>query len=294
MKARAGLYALIGLMTVSWAANYIAGKIALEAFPPLVLHGVRTLMAALLILPAYWWERRRGMPGPARGDLPALVGLGLLGIGLNQCLYVLALSRTSVAHASIFGNLTPVLVLLLAGARGLERITARKATGLVVALVGVVILRAFDRNPQGGAATLLGDALAFGGALAYAVFTVWGKPLTKRCGAITLNAWAFATSAVLIAPLCWWRPAGFAYERVPATAWACVFFMALLPSVICNVIYYYALGHMEASRLSAFSYLQPPLATVMGFAVLGEPVTVWLAISAVVIFSGVYLAERGR
>jgi drug/metabolite transporter (DMT)-like permease len=294
LNPRARLYALIALMSFGWAANYIAAKIALQAFPPLVFYAVRALMAALLILPAYWWEQRRGTPAPTRRDVPMLVVLGLVGIALNQFLFIVGLSRTSVAHASIFANMTPVLVLLLARARGLERITPRKVTGLVVALAGVVILQAFDRNPQAGGATLLGDALTLGGAFVFAGFTVLSKPLAKWYSGITVNTWAYTMAAVLVAPACWWHPAGFAYARVPAAAWACVFFVALLPSVICNLIYYYALGRMEASRLSAFLYVQPPVATLMGIAVLGEPVTVWLAISGAVILLGVYLAERGQ
>jgi drug/metabolite transporter (DMT)-like permease len=70
--------------------------------------------------------------------------------------------------------------------------------------------------------------------------------------------------------------------------------MALLPSVICYLIYYYALAHMEASRLSAFNYLLPVLATVMGIFLLDEHITLSLVLSALVIFSGIYLVERAR
>jgi drug/metabolite transporter (DMT)-like permease len=81
---------------------------------------------------------------------------------------------------------------------------------------------------------------------------------------------------------------------VPWSAWASVFYMALGPSVICYLIYYYALGHMAASRLSAFNYLLPPLATLLGVWTLGEHLTVWTVVSALVIFSGIYIVERAR
>jgi drug/metabolite transporter (DMT)-like permease len=70
--------------------------------------------------------------------------------------------------------------------------------------------------------------------------------------------------------------------------------MALLPSVICYLIYFYALARMEASRLAAFSYLQPLLATVFGILILHERVTLALVVSGLVIFGGVYITERGR
>ena len=56
---RASLYALIALMIAGWTGNYIAGKIALQTFPPVLLFGLRISMAGVLILPAYGWERRQ-------------------------------------------------------------------------------------------------------------------------------------------------------------------------------------------------------------------------------------------
>jgi drug/metabolite transporter (DMT)-like permease len=69
--------------------------------------------------------------------------------------------------------------------------------------------------------------------------------------------------------------------------------MALFPSLVCYLIYYYALKFIAASRVSAFSYLQPLLATVMAVMVLGEEVTGGLAAGGALILSGVFVAERG-
>ena len=104
-------------MIAGWTGNYIAGKIALHAFPPVLLYGLRISMAGVLILPAYWWERRqRTARSWTLRDVPQLVVLGLFGVALNQFLFVIGLSRTSVAHSSIFANTTPILILLLASA----------------------------------------------------------------------------------------------------------------------------------------------------------------------------------
>ena len=294
MKGRAVLYSLIALMIVGWTGNYIAGKIALRAFPPVLVYGLRISMAGVLILPAYWWERRRRTePSWTRRDVPQLVILGLLGVALNQFLFVIGLSRTSVAHSSIFANTTPILILLLASVRGLERLTGWKLAGVMVALAGVVLLRTLDAGPQ-GEATLAGDFITCCGALIFSIFTVLGKPQTKRYGTITVNTFAYAGGALLMAPVTLWQSAGFDFRAVPFSAWAGVFYMALVPSVVCYLIYFYALAHMEASRLAAFSYLQPLLATVFGIFILHEHVTLALVVSGLVIFGGVYITERSR
>jgi drug/metabolite transporter (DMT)-like permease len=307
LKGSAGLYALIALMIAGWTGNYIAGKIALHGFPPVLLYGLRISMAGVLILPAYWWERRhRTAHSWTLRDMTQLVVLGLFGVALNQFLFVLGLSHTSVAHSSIFANTTPILILLLASVRGLERLTGWKLVGVMVALTGVVLLRKLgsgsvklthyrklDTSLQ-GEATLTGDFITFCGALAFSIFTVLGRPQAKRYGTITVNTFAYAGGALLMAPVTLWQAAGFDFRAVPFSAWAAVFYMALLPSVICYLIYYYALARMEASRLAAFSYLQPLLAIVFGIVILHEHVTIALVVSGLVIFGGVYITERAR
>lgn len=287
------LYALLFVMVAGWTGNYIAGKIALHTFPPVLLYGLRISMAGTLMLPVYLWDRRRHQPTWTLRDLPLIVLIGVFGVSLNQFLFVLGLSRTNVAHSSIFANLSPMLVLLLASATGLERLTPRKLVGVAVSLAGIVMLRAFDSRPQAGA-TFVGDFITFCGSLAFAIFTVLGKPTARQHGSITVNTVAYVGGALLMAPVTLWQASRFPMATVPWSAWASVFYMALGPSVICYLIYYYALGHMAASRLSAFNYLLPPLATLLGVWTLGEHLTVWTVVSALVIFSGIYIVERAR
>jgi len=286
------LYALLLLMIVGWAGNYIAAKIALQSVPAVLLYGFRISMAAVLMAPVYWWNQRRHRPTWTLRDLPMMVVIGIFGVSLNQFFFVLGLSRTSVAHAAIFANLSPFLVLLLASASGLEKLTSQKLVGLAVALAGVILLRAAAR--PGGQATFMGDFITFLGSLAFAIFTVVGKPSAKRHGSVAVNTVAYVGGALLMAPVTIWQAAHFPVAAVPWAAWLSIFYMALGPSVICYLIYYYALAHMEASRLSAYNYLLPAMATLLGVWMLGEHVTLWTAVAGVVIFSGIYVVERAR
>ena len=123
------LYALLLLMIVGWAGNYIAAKIALESLPAVLLYGFRISMAAALMVPVYLWNRRRHQSTWTLRDLPLMVGIGVFGVSLNQFLFVVGLSRTSVAHAAIFANLSPFLVLLLASASGPGEAHSTKTRG---------------------------------------------------------------------------------------------------------------------------------------------------------------------
>jgi drug/metabolite transporter (DMT)-like permease len=295
LKPRYGLYALIFLMVAGWSGNYIVGKIALREFPPLLLGGLRVSIAAALTLPVYWWERRRTGDRWSSKELPLLLLLGFFGVALNQFCFVLGLSRTSAAHSAIFANMTPLVVLVLAEFSGLERTTPQKVAGMLLALGGVVLLKSFEvKHPGGGGPTWTGDLLTFGGCCAFGAFTVLGKPAAKRHSTITVNTIAHVGGALCFAPITIWQVSRFPLGQVSLRGWLCVLYMAAIASVSCYLIYYYALARMKASRLSAFSYFQPPLAAVLGIFLLGEPITVSLIVAMLVIFAGVGLAERAR
>lgn len=285
------LYGLIALMICFWSANFIVGKVALRSFPPLLLAGLRVTLAGLFVWPLYCWQGRRKSDRWEREDLPALIWLGLFGVALNQLLFVTGLSRTSVGHSAFIMGMTPILVLLIAASMKLERITARKVIGMCVALAGVAILKAFEHKDSGP--TWFGDAATFLSALSFALFTVFGKRATLRHKSITVNAFAYIGGAVALSPVTLWQSWRFPFAQVATSGWASLVYMALFPSVLAYLIYYHALEFIPASRVSAFSYLQPLLATSMAVALLDEVVTLPLVAGGAVIFSGVYLAERG-
>jgi drug/metabolite transporter (DMT)-like permease len=288
----ARLYLLLALMLAFWSFNYVVGKVALRELPPLFLTGLRTGLAGLIMCPIYLFRK----PPHQRDvwkwrEFRTLALLGLCGVVVNQMFFVLGLARTSVAHAAIVIALTPMLVLLMAVGVGQERLKAFKAAGMLIALAGVVVLQLGKKS--GTSATALGDFLVLLAALTFAVFTVAGKTVTKRYGPVTVNTFAYVGGGLLLLPLTLWEGSQTALRDISALAWLSVFYMAAFASVLAYLIYYYALTHAPASRVSALSYLQPLLATLMAIPILHEPVTTPLVAGGALVLAGVYVTERG-
>jgi drug/metabolite transporter (DMT)-like permease len=295
LSGRRFLWLWIGLVVAGWSANYVAGKIALREFPAGVLSPLRLCVAAAAMVPFYVWERRWKRETWDIAELPTLLVAGVIGAAGTQLLWVFGISRTSVAHGVIFSNLAPLLVLLLAAARGLERITAAKLGGLALALAGVAALKWFEPTaPAGVESAWAGDLICFGGSVTFALFNVFGKSATKSYSGTTITAFGYAGGAILAAPLLIARGAGFAFSHVSWLGWACALYMSLVSSVLCYLIYYRVLAQLEPSRATAFGYLQPPVATLFGALLLAEPVTPALLFPGLVILAGLFLAERGR
>jgi drug/metabolite transporter (DMT)-like permease len=291
----ARLYGMIGSMIVSWALNFVIGKIALREIPALVLPGLRIGYATLLLIPIYLWDARRDARRRARiefrwSDAPRLLIVGLCGITFNQFFFIAGLSRTSVGHMAVFISLSPIFVLAIAVAAGQERLTGAKAGGVLLAAAGVVILESSGKGTI--AATPLGDFFALLGTLAFAVYTVASKDLASRYGSIPINMLAYSVGSLTLLPVAWIYREGFRLFEVSAAAWWSVTYMAVFSSVLAYLIYYHALKFISASRLSMFTYAEPVIAAALGFVILGEAVTWTFAAGAALVLSGVWTAER--
>jgi drug/metabolite transporter (DMT)-like permease len=287
------LYALILLMTTIWGANYVVAKTALHHFPALLIGPLRAALAAALLAPAWLvvrW-RRGGEDAWTARELSYLGLLGVFGITLNQILFILGMARTSVAHAALIIATTPLQVMALAALRGQERITPRKAAGMLTAVAGVGILHMGDAAGRG--ASLAGDLLVFLAAFCFSLYTVFSKEVTRRHDSLTVNALGYVAGALAGAPLLIGQSRGFDYGSVSAGGWLALAYMTLLASILCYLIFYYALDHMPASRLAAFSYLQPVIAAATGFVFLHEPVTLPVAAGGALVLGGVWVTGRG-
>jgi drug/metabolite transporter (DMT)-like permease len=292
----AQIYGMVTLMTIFWSLNYIAAKVALRSFPPVFYACLRMMLAGLMMIVMYlFWVRRRPEKAiqkwPWR-DLLILSGVGVLGMVGNQILFVAGMSRTSVAHASLVIATTPVQVLLFAWLRGLERLTALKIAGMSMAIGGVGVLNlAPGRSAHG--ASFTGDLLIFLCASAFAGYTVLGKERMRKFGTIPVNALGFGVSAVLLlVPVFGWGR-DFNFAAVPALGWWMLAYMAGISSVLCYIIFSYSLEHLPASRVASFSYAQPFIASLAAWWLLGEPVTLPVAVGGLMVLGGVWVTGRG-
>ena len=286
----ARLYALLSLMVFFWSLNFVIGKIALREFPALLLAALRTAIAGAVIFPIFLARLRRKPAAWSWRDVALLLILGVFGIALNQVFFVLGLGHTSAAHSAILISMMPVFVLVLASIRGQEKLTVRKGTGLAIAIAGVIVLQG---SRHGGDASVLGDVYSLLCGVAFAVYTVFGKSVLARHDTVTMNTFAYLGGAVALSPVIIWNIGRFPFGSVSTTAWLSVAYMAIFSSVISYLIYSYALSHIAASRVSAFSYLQPLGATLLSIPILGDSISAPLIAGGALVLAGVCTTERG-
>ena len=292
MNPQVFVYGLLLIMLLGWSGNYVAAKVVFREMPPLMAMILRTIVAGILMVPIYWWRSRASASVWTRREITILIGLGIGGMVGNQFFWTLGVARTTVVHSSMIMGTVPVFVLLMAGIIGLEKITLPKVLGIAIALAGVGLLT-FSRAPASNrVATVLGDFLVLLCALFLAGNTAFGKKYKPASGPIAVTAVGYIGGTLLLLPSLWFAAKGFNFAQVSLSAWAGVFYMGAISSVMGYMIYYFALAHIPASRMAAFQYLQPVFASLMAIVLLGEGLTATALAAGGVIFTGVLVTER--
>jgi drug/metabolite transporter (DMT)-like permease len=193
-------------------------------------------------------------------------------------------------------GLGPIYILVLAVLFGLERATGHKVVGMLIALIGVAVL-ASENGVSVNSASFEGDAITMTGSIGFAVYAVLGKCLAGKYDTLTMTAFNHFAGALIVLPIAIIEAANL-YRvgnlRIPWQAWVAVLYMAIFGSALAYVFYFWLMRYLEASQLSAFTYLLPVLATVLGILWLGEKGSWGQVLGGVLALGGVYWIESGR
>ena len=291
MLALLAVQILFGLLPV-------AGKVAMSAYGAGGVACARVVGGAV----AFWGLcRALGVAIPA-WEGGRVLACALLGIVANQTLYIYGLQRTAAVHATMIVTLVPVVTYAVAVAAGAERLSGRRALGIVAGLSGALLLVAGDL--EGGA--WLGDLMVLGNTVSYAVYLVLARPILARYSPLGLIAAVFVWAVPVTTAIVWLSgdlPSLGAYLAAPAgqagqdMGWAsdpraALLFVVLGPTIGTYYLNLYALQRVPPSTVALFIYLQPLISAASALAVLGEAPE-WQAWAAGGLSAaGVWLASR--
>ncbi len=254
------------------------------------------IVGAALILTLIALLRHRKAFWPARSDWSRLFACSLFGIVVNQICAVEGTSRTRAIHAAMLFTTIPIFTYAVALVARQERMSLRRASGIVLALAGAMLLVLGRFDEVGGepaSAPVFGGFLIVVNCLSYAVFLVIARPLLARLPTLVVLMWAFLLSLWIVPVLVYWN-GGTPLWLPEASTRALVGMVSivLVSTILGYLINTYALARVSASTTAVFVYVQPLFAIVAAWLVLGEGVGLDVVLSAALLFSGIALVVR--
>jgi drug/metabolite transporter (DMT)-like permease len=244
---------------------------------------------ALAVAPLWCWvafARRDFSSDATPWKALALAGLFFAG---DLGVWHLSIFYTSVANSTLESNLAPIFVTLGAWVLWRERVTRLFLGALAVTLVGAALL--IGPNANLGGKTLLGDALGVLTAVFYAGYMLCLKSATGATS--TARIMAIGTTVAAIALLPYALLTADAMLPQDARGWMVLAGLALVSQVAGQSLIAYGFAHLPASFSSVSLLLQPVLAAVYAWAILGEGMGAVQMAGGAIVLAGIWLARRG-
>lgn len=282
------VYAALTVQTLISAGTHLVAKRAMAEIHPLSLVLARFLLSASVFVLVLWLTP--GAKLPPRGLWGRIAALGLLAGPLNQGCFFQGLSLSTPAHAALLYALTPIGVYLLELLRRTERIRPLAVGGISVAFGGVLILL-LGGGLREDAGPLVGDLFILAAVGAWVLYTVEGRVLVARAGAVRSTAWTMTMGAVLLTPLMPFALHPGELAAASPTALGCILYLGLLTSVVSYQLWYYALSKTAASKVAVFTNLQPVATALAAWLFLGDPLTWEIGVGGTLVLAGVWAAQ---
>lgn len=265
-----------------WGASFLFMRISANDFGPFALVEVRLALGALILVPFLWRVRSQ-----FSGALwLRLAGIAAINSAIPFTLFAWGAERAPAGIGAITNAMAVPFTAMVAALFFGEKIGARRAAGLVVGFVGVIVLAS---GRTGGGETVWPAALA--GATAALCYGFGGNLLKRYLVGVPASAVASATSicaSVLVAPL---AIAKWPHHPIPTMSWISAVLLGVVCTGLAYVLYYRLIHRIGAPRAAMVTYIIPLFGVLWAWILLGERLTWSMAVAGGLILAGVAMNQ---
>ena len=265
---------------VIWGSTYLAIRIGIETWPPLMMAGVRFTIAGALL---FGFMRWRGAPMPSWQQWRAAAIVGFLLLACGNGAVTLAEHAGVASGVAALAVATVPLFTLLFGLFWGQRNTRLEWAGIVLGLIGIGLLN-FGSNLQ---ASPLGALLVIFAAASWAFGSVLSRylplppgPMASACEMLVAGALMLIGSYV----------SGERMTQSPGlSGWLVMAYLVVFGSIVAFSSYMYLLKNVRPAAATSYAYVNPAVAVMLGVAFAGEHIGIEEAMAMAVIISAVVL-----
>jgi drug/metabolite transporter (DMT)-like permease len=274
---------------VFWGMTYLAMRVAVVEIPPHLMAGVRFLLAGALL---YAWARHRGDGPPTLEQWRAATIIGAFLLLGGNATVAWAEERVPSGLAAVLIAVAPIWMVGMEWARGGSRPSKRVIAGLALGLIGVGLLVSPGDDPKSGV-DLVGAVMLILASASWA----WGSVISKSAplpkSPFLATSMEMITGGVLLLVIA--AAAGqlsdFNLSKVSSEAAIAWVYLVIFGSLVGFTAYIWLLGHTSIAKAGTYAYVNPIVAVLLGWAILGEPITTSTVVATFVILAGVALVN---
>lgn len=286
-EKREALFALT-ISAIIWGANAPISKWALASSSIATLGFLRFFIAFFIFYFIFKPDLR-----VKKQDIPLMIMANVIGISIHIPILYLGLSLTNSINAALIASSVPIISLFFTKFLLNEKISKRFIIGGLIGMTGVIFIILQPAIEHGISTNVIGNIILLFSAFTFIISEVFSKKLLKKeYKPTTIVTYGYLAGITTFLPF-------FAMD----VAWNGTYFLnqnfiiglmyiVIFSSLIAIPSWQWALSKLEVSRVGFFLYLDPVVASIVAFFLLGEVITTTLLLGAVLIFAGLYVAEN--
>ncbi|KAF0199267.1 MAG: putative permease DMT superfamily [Bacteroidetes bacterium] len=273
-----------------YGANYWVAKGLMPGFmQPMQIIFTRGLVSLVLMwVVAYFFKDR----SVEKSDHRTLAACGLTGIAINQAFFFIGLNLTSPVDTALIHSGSPVIVLLFSALLAGEKTGRLKIAGIALGASGALLLVLQGNFNGGGSNHLVGNTLIFLNIVSYSLYLVMVKPLMAKYSAFTIMKWVFLYGFVFALPFCVTGLREMSFTSFTPYAWFAISYVVIGTTFISYLLTTWSLKIVSVGIAGYYIYMQPVIAATIGIILFNESLTLPKILSAILVFTGVFLVNR--
>ena len=292
---------IVAFLTVAvWGSTFVFTKLLLQAgLSPAQIFTLRFIIAYVLLL-AYSMSRQHQWLCSSWKDELLMVALGITGGSLYFLTENAAMLYTTATNTSLIVCSCPLFAMLLFAIvyRQSEHITKVQALGSVIACLGmaVVVLNGhfvLHLSP-------LGDILAFGACLCWAVYSLLMKKALEEYSTLFITRKVFFYGIITIIPYYILRQEEASifnlsfFQSFNFTILLNLLFLAVVASLLCFLTWNWVISKLGAVVATNWVYFNPITTILFAWWLLHEQITIWFLLGTILILAGMYLSDKKK
>ena len=280
------------LASILFGFNYFIIKSLMpNAFDPSQIIFLRLIGTAILfwIIGLLFYREK-----VEKKDLFRLAMCSILGVTVNQILFVEGINLTTPVNASFIQLSQPIIVLVFAALIIDEKITTAKVAGVVMGIAGTVMLIIYDKHLTMNSSTFKGNLFIVLNLTFYSLYMVFIKPIINKYHSITIMKWVFLFGLIFALP---YASGSLMHIDVKWNAASTdmklsLLYVIFITTFLCYYLITVALKYIEAGIVSYYGYIQPVIVTIIAVWMGTERIDLLKIVSISFIVFGVYLVSR--
>ncbi len=227
-------------------------------------------------------------------DFLRIAAAAFFGVALNMLTFFKGLSLTSPIAASVIMVSTPIIVLILSAILLKERMLKRKVFGIILGLAGTAFLILYGKSIGNSSNAVLGNSLVLVNAISYGFYLIIVKKLMVRYNAFTFVKWIYLFGFLMVFPFGWSELQIVDWSVIPTDIGWKIGFVVFFSTFLTYLLNLLSMKELKPEMVAVFIYLQPLFATIFAIGLGKDELNLVKIISAVLIFTGVYLVTQKK